>query len=359
MNLTATYLLPIRRAHGPASDELTTYLRWVSTCMPVLVVDGSSPAVFAAHAAAWGGFAQHRGVDADLAARNGKVAACSRGCGTRSTRRSSSPTTTCATTTPRSPRSCARSTAAHVVRPQNYFDPLPWHALWDTGRMLLNRALGGDWPGTLACAAPRYAPPAATMATCCSRTSSSCAPIVAAGGRERIARDVFVRRVPPPSAHFWSQRVRQAYDEFARPWRLAAQLALLPALGLLPRAGARVPAVVATGVIVAVAERGRRRDGGRRVFPAAASALRAGVGAERAVAAGSPLASRVLRGGVPYAGSTARARRHAAAARARGDVTPARVAASTSIGLNVPLFDSSAEQAVTPTMRSISARSSR
>ncbi|MEK8109639.1 hypothetical protein NKG94_44570 [Micromonospora sp. M12] len=37
-----------------------------------------------------------------------------------------------------------------LVRPQNYFDPLPWHAWWDTGRTLLNRALGADYPGTLA-----------------------------------------------------------------------------------------------------------------------------------------------------------------------------------------------------------------
>src|SRR5215217_4010099 len=38
---------------------------------------------------------------------------------------------------------------ADVVRPQNYFTPLPWHARWDTARMLLNRMTGGDWPGTL------------------------------------------------------------------------------------------------------------------------------------------------------------------------------------------------------------------
>ena len=39
--------------------------------------------------------------------------------------------------------------AADVVRPQNYFDPLPWHACLDTARSLLNRVSGGDWPGTL------------------------------------------------------------------------------------------------------------------------------------------------------------------------------------------------------------------
>jgi hypothetical protein len=35
-----------------------------------------------------------------------------------------------------------------LVRPQNFFDPLPWHARWDTARTLLNRAFGADYPGT-------------------------------------------------------------------------------------------------------------------------------------------------------------------------------------------------------------------
>src|SRR5918912_708810 len=39
--------------------------------------------------------------------------------------------------------------SADVVRPQNYFDPFPWHACLDTARSLLNRISGGDWPGTL------------------------------------------------------------------------------------------------------------------------------------------------------------------------------------------------------------------
>ena len=37
-----------------------------------------------------------------------------------------------------------------LVRPQNYYDPLPWHARWDTARSLLNRAFASDYPGTLA-----------------------------------------------------------------------------------------------------------------------------------------------------------------------------------------------------------------
>src|SRR5918995_1713762 len=55
-------------------------------------------------------------------------------------------------------------------------------------------------------------------------------PVRAGGGRRGRDRDLVVDRRPPDLAWFVAQRVRQAYDELARPWRLAWQLALLPAL---------------------------------------------------------------------------------------------------------------------------------
>ena len=30
-----------------------------------------------------------------------------------------------------------------LVRPQNYFDPLPWHARWDTARLTTQQSLRG------------------------------------------------------------------------------------------------------------------------------------------------------------------------------------------------------------------------
>ncbi|MCC3281835.1 glycosyltransferase [Arthrobacter caoxuetaonis] len=59
--------------------------------------------------------------------------------------------------------------SADVVRPQNNFSDLPWHARWDTARSLLNRALGADYPGTLGCGVRRCWPRTATTATSCSR----------------------------------------------------------------------------------------------------------------------------------------------------------------------------------------------
>jgi hypothetical protein len=182
---------------------------------------------------------------------------------------------------------------------------------------------------------------------------------VAAGGRERVAQDVFVLRHPPEAGHFLGQRVRQAYDEWARPARLAFQLAALPVLaGAAWRGGWKAAAALALGT-AAVAEWGRRRDGGAEHFPASSSLLAPGwLFLERGVCSWLAVGERVLHGGVRYRGSVlSRAatpmrelrRRHAGAL----------ASTSTSIGLNDPLLDSSAEQAVTPTTMSISALSSR
>src|SRR5690606_31206932 len=118
-------------------------------------------------------------------------------------------------------------------------------------------------------------------------------------GRELVALDLIVRRSPPSERQFLGQRVRQAYDELARPLRLAAGLAILP-LGIA--AGARVRLGMVVGAI-ALAEVGRRRAGGRRAFPAT-SALWAPLWvAERAVTSWLALGSRVVLGGIPYRGA--------------------------------------------------------
>lgn len=105
----------------------------------------------------------------------------------------------------------------------------------------------------------------------------------AVGGTVVAVPGLYVRRLPPTARHFWSQRVRQAYDSFAVPGRLAAELALLPmavASAARRRAG---PLVAAGGLAVAVAEVGRRRAGGAAVFPASSSVLAPLWLAERAV----------------------------------------------------------------------------
>lgn len=198
---------------------------------------------------------------------------------------------------------------ADVVRPQNYFDPLPWHARWDTGRILLNRVTGGDWPGTLGVRRAALEATGGYDGRALFENLELVRTVVASGGREAVRYDLFIPRRPPPARHFWSQRVRQAYDEIARPWRLALQLAILPAVLALAAGGHLVILAAAAIGAVLVAEAGRRRSGGNRVFPPSAALFAPAWLAERAVCAWLAVAARILFGGVPYRG---RILRHAA-----------------------------------------------
>ncbi len=318
--MRVSYILPLRAEHSLAAADLTPYLAATARLAEVLVVDGSAPDVFAAHAAAWGAFVRHLPVDADLATPMGKVGGVLTGI-----RHATHERAIIADDDVRYDAAGLEAVArllddAHVVRPQNVFRPLPWHARWDTARTLLNRATGGDWPGTLGVRRSALVATGGYDGRALFENLELVRTVVAAGGTERVALDVFVERRPPETPHFLGQRVRQAYDELARPRRLAVQLALLPAVAWAV-AGRRWR-VLGAGVAasVALAEVGRRRGGvryGGRVLNLAATPMR------------------TLR------------RRHA------GSIT------ATSMGLNEPLFESSAEQAVTPTTRSISARSSR
>lgn len=212
-----------------------------------------------------------------------------------------------------------------VLRPQNAFDPAPWHARWDTGRTLLNRMAGGDWPGTLVLR--RSALPHGYAGDALFENLELVRTVLASGGTARVALDLVVPRRPPTTRRFLEQRVRQAYDEWARPWRLAAQLALVPVVVV---GRARAAAAIAGAAVVA-AEAGRRRAGGAAVWPATAALWAPAWVAERAVTSWLAVGAR-LRGGVRYrdgrlataAQSRRRLRRQQAQAAAPGTPAPRR-----------------------------------
>jgi hypothetical protein len=186
-----------------------------------------------------------------------------------------------------------RAGSAPVARPQNAFDPAPWHARWDTGRILLNRATSGDWPGTML--VRRSALPDGYAGDVLFENLELVRTVEARGGRERVLFDVVVPRRPPSPARFLEQRVRQAYDEWARPWRLALQLSLLPVALRWPR---RAPLAIAAAAI-ATAEAGRRRGGGRAHWRPTATVWAAAWIAERSVTSWLAVVARA-RGGVRY-----------------------------------------------------------
>jgi FPC/CPF motif-containing protein YcgG len=274
-----TYVLPIRSAGSDADDGLAHYLETLARLLPVIVVDGSPPDVFAQHRADWPNTILHLPVDEDRRADlNGKVAGVVTGL-----RRVRTAKAVIADDDVRYDPIALRRIAAlldnaDVVRPQNVFEPLPWHALFDSGRSLIARATGGDWPGTLGIRMDVYARAGGYDGDLLFENLELVRTLRAVGGRELVAYDLFVRRVPPTASRYLSQRVRQAYDEFARPGRLAVQLALAPLLALAAaRHGPRALGACALAA-VALAEAGRRRGGPTRL-PARRFPVRARVGA--------------------------------------------------------------------------------
>jgi hypothetical protein len=304
-----TYILPIRRDQAEREQELNDYLHWLAPRVELIVVDGSSSPVFDAHASAWGQSIRHIAPAADLVTPMGKVGGVLTG-----VRFASHERLVIADDDVRYDAESLRRVTealehADVVRPQNYFDPLPWHARWDSARSLLNRISGGDWPGTLAVRRSALRRAGGYDGSAMFENLELVRTVVAAGGCEVVLLDAFVARRPSTAQHFWSQRIRQAYDELARPWRLVGQLAVLP-LALLAAARGAWPAlgIAAVGVIGA-AEIGRRRGGATRVFPASTPLFAPFWVAERAVCSWLAIGSRMALGGVRYRG---RVLRHAA-----------------------------------------------
>ena len=292
--LALSYVLPLRSA--TARSDLAPYLRSIAEQVDdVVVVDGSPPDVFGQHAAAWGDAVRQVPVDPSRRTAMGKVGGVLTGIDVARHDKVVIADEDVRWEPVQLEEMDRLLDEAEVVRPQNWFDPLPWHARWDTGRILLGRALGGDWPGTLGVQRSLVQAVGGYDGDVLFENYELVRTVVAAGGRAHLALGLLVRREPSTTRQFLDQRVRHAYDEWARPWRLAVSMAVLPAALARPRRV--VPAVVATSV--AVAELGRRRANGTRVFPAT-SALWAPVWvAERAVTSWLAFGAR-LRGGVRY-----------------------------------------------------------
>jgi hypothetical protein len=298
--LEATYILPIRlNAVGEDRSELATYLDWLSDRIEVIVVDGSPAEVFAANDASWRR-ALHVAPEPALRQLNGKVWGVLTGMVLASHDRIVIADDDVRYDESRLERIVALLEQYEVVRPQNYFDPLPWHALIDSGRSLLNRVTGGDWPGTLG--VRRSALPGGRYSgDCLFENLELVRTVKAAGGRELIADDLYVKRLPPSARHFLSQRIRQAYDEFARPGRLLFQLSWVPLQLLLLRLSPRFLLAACLGV-QSLSEAGRRRKGADEYFPVLASLAAPLWVFERSLCAWLAVISRVRYGGVRYSG---------------------------------------------------------
>ena len=305
----AAYVLPLRWNEPGPIEELASYLGSLGESglvSEVLVIDGSAPPLFEAHAAALRGVATHLAPHDDLAFPMGKVNGVITGI-----RECSCERVVIADDDVRyEPAALARALAllaeADLVRPQNYFSELPWHARWDTARSLLNRVFTGDpdfpvgdFPGTLAVRRGSFLRSGAYDGRALFENLELMRTIAAAGGTVVTPLDLYVARRAPSTAHFLSQRVRQAYDDFAIPARIGAFLAIAPgAVELLRRGKGRHLALAALAT-VGLAELGRRRANGAERFSFSGALLAPVWIGERSLCAWLALGSR-LRGGVRY-----------------------------------------------------------
>ncbi|MEV4455915.1 glycosyltransferase family 2 protein [Microbispora sp. NPDC049633] len=304
------YVLPLRWNDDAGLAELTGYLRGLARHARIVVIDGSPSPLFERHAREWRGIAEHVRPDDDLTVANGKVAGVLSGM-----RRVRNEHVVIADDDVRyDADALARVHAllgrADLVRPQNHFYPLPWHARWDSARTLLNRGVGADYPGTFGVRRSTFEKMGGYDGDVLFENLELIRTVRAYGGREVRPLDLYVRRLPPDARRFWSQRIRQAYDDLAQPARMTAFLAVLPCVGVA--LWRRRPELIAAGAaaMVGLAEIGRRRAGGRRIFPATSSLFAPVWVLERATCSWAALTARFLLGGVPYAGRRLRTAAH-------------------------------------------------
>jgi Glycosyl transferase family 2 len=302
----ATYVLPIKSSSLDGADELTDYLRQLRATAPwleVIVVDGSPAEIFAEHARCWTAIARHLEPGA-LRWLNGKVSGALTGIAAASHDKVVIADDDVRYDADSLYRVINALDHAEIVRPQNYFAQDTWHTLLDSGRALLNRVTGGDWPGTLGLR--RTILRDGYSGNVLFENLELVRTVRALGGKELVAYDIFVARRTPTLRRFLDQRVRQAYDEFARPHRMALALLVVPLLAAAIRKRRLGLLAIVTVSVIAAAETGRLRAGAGRYFSALASIAAPLWILERGIYAWLAIATRLRYGGVPYAGSVIR-----------------------------------------------------
>jgi hypothetical protein len=301
-----SYVLPIRCGDGTHDHaELVEYLGALAAAgVEVLVVDNSEDAIFTSHGGTFAGVARH--LAPAVATTNGKVGNVLTGVAEASNERVVIADDDVRYDLASLHEVARRLEVGEVVVPANVFDPMPWHARWDTARTLLNRSFWFDFPGTLGVRRSALAAAGGYDGDVLFENLELMRTVEATGGRLVSAPDVFVTRRPPSTGTFLGQRVRQAYDDLAQPAKLATMLSVAP-LALAAIATRRWGALVAgAGATIALAELGRRRDGGTKRFPATAAVWAPAWVAERGVCVWIAVGRRVLLGGVRYRGTRLR-----------------------------------------------------
>ncbi len=226
-----TYLLTIRRTRFDAeeAENFKTYFDLLAGAgCEVLVVDGSPLEVFAEHAQTWRGACRHAPVDPQYKYLNGKVNGIHTGI-----RLAGHDRVILADDDIRYTPEDARRMAdllGHfdMVRPQNYFRPLPFWARTESARMLINRAWisEGDYSGTLGVTGNAMFRFGHYDGDVLFDNEEIVRHFRLKGARIEYARDFFILKLPPTFEKWIEQRPRQAYEDFVMHAKTVFFLAL-------------------------------------------------------------------------------------------------------------------------------------
>jgi hypothetical protein len=297
--MNMSYVLPIKWDGNQPLAELTAYLEYLSPHVELIVVDGSMPENFEKHHSYWSHLAKHIAPQPDFRYLNGKVNGVLTGLAVAHHQHVVIADDDVRYELHQLKELDDLLANYELVSPQNYFWPCPWHAKWDSARSLLNLAIAHDYPGTLAVRRDFIVSLGGYDGNVLFENLELMRTVTAGGGKVYYKNDLLVRRLPPTTPHFWSQRIRQAYDDYAQPARLLFFFALLPLSIML---GIYNPWLIALliAVAVAIAEIGRRKHGSQRVFAASCSFFAPAWLLERGICTWLALFHKLIKGGVGY-----------------------------------------------------------
>jgi hypothetical protein len=304
-----TYLMPIRRTRVERIEinDLASYFSELARAgCEVIVVDGSSPEIFAEHKCAWANLCHHLPVDPKYQYLNGKVNGVHTGVDLASCDSIVLADDDIRHTAEDIDRLCLLLQRHEMVRPQNFLSPLPWWARTEMARMLINRGVlrTGDYPGTCAFRRSTFLRVGHYDGDVLFDNEEIVRHFVASGADVCYASDFFIMKRPPTLRKWIEQRPRQAYEDFALRAKTFFFMSLLPiaiTLGLIDGVRAVFQFLFSASIgAVLIASRGLWRNRAYRFFPAYVLLYAPLWVLERAVTVYWALYWRVARGGYPF-----------------------------------------------------------
>ncbi len=228
-----SYLLPIlrARAHRDEIEDFAQYFLYLATegC-EVIVVDGSTPAIFAEHNRAWGQICRHVAVDPKYTYLNGKVNGVNTGVDLASCENLILADDDIRYTAYDLRCVCDLLGRHEMVRPQNYIAPLPWWGRIEAARMLINRGvlMTGDYSGTCAFRRSVYRRVGHYDGDVLFDNEEIVRHFRVNGATVFCALGTFILKRPPSFWKWLEQRPRQAFEDFDLRAKTLLFLAMFP-----------------------------------------------------------------------------------------------------------------------------------